>query len=316
MSNEKARSHTRLARIAPVAPLAVLGLCGLLGISGLAGAQGAPPPGSAPPPPGYGPPPSGSATATAPGWPAPPPPGSASAQPPPPPASGAPPAPYGVPAYPPGTFGPSPYGTAPGPNGYPPPGYGPPPAPYGYPPYGYAPPPGWEGTGNAPAKPPDVVPYQEGQPIPQGYSREDRAMLGLAIAGGVTAGVLWVVSLAAGIALEKDARQKEDERNASPTHYYYSSDPLSIVGPDDVVWPLALPVVGPFITIGTAHAQGAGVAILLIDGIAQTGGIAMLAAGLLVKHAVLVLQTPGTAEVHIRPTLGPTGAGFGFTAEM
>jgi hypothetical protein len=88
------------------------------------------------------------------------------------------------------------------------------------------------------------------------------------------------------------------------------------VGADDHVWPLALPVAGPFIAIGTANSAGAGTAALLLDGILQTGGLACFIAGLAVKHSVLVLQPVGSAEVHLTPTAGPTGAGFGVSAEL
>jgi hypothetical protein len=157
------------------------------------------------------------------------------------------------------------------------------------------------------------MPYHEGQPIPAGYAQEDRPILALAIAGAATFGALWLVSVAAGAALEQEARKEEDRRDASQ-YYYYSSS--GIVGPDDVLWPLALPVAGPFVTIGTASAQGAGVAVLLLDGILQTGGVACFIAGLAVKRTVLVLQPVGAAEVHVTPTLGPGGAGFGIKAEL
>jgi hypothetical protein len=158
------------------------------------------------------------------------------------------------------------------------------------------------------------MPYHEGQPIPPGYAQEERPIVALAIAGGVTMGALWLVSLAAGAALEQEARKEEERRDS--TQYYYGSSGLGLVGPDDVVWPMALPVAGPFITIGTAHAEGAGVAVLLLDGILQTGGLACFIAGLAVKRTVLVLQPVGSAELRVSPTLGPTGAGFGINADL
>jgi hypothetical protein len=144
--------------------------------------------------------------------------------------------------------------------------------------------------------------------------------VGLAIAGGVTTGALWLVSLGIGLALEDDARKEEERRNqANETGAYYypeSSGLLGLVGADDVVWPLALPVVGPFVTMGTANARGAGLAALLLDGVIQTGGLAMLIVGLAVKKPVLVLQQATEARLRISPSLGPTGAGFGLRAEM
>jgi hypothetical protein len=161
------------------------------------------------------------------------------------------------------------------------------------------------------------LPYEEGQQIPPGYALEKRRLVGLAIAGGATFGAIWLVSLAAGVALENDAREQEEEYDEQTAGYYYYEDSgLGIVDRHDVVWPLALPLVGPFITLGTAHAEGPGIAILLLDGVIQTGGLAMLITGLVVENDVLVLQVGGDSAMRVTPTLGPTGAGFGIQAEM
>jgi hypothetical protein len=262
-----------------------LGVCALLLAPSLAGAQAAVPSGSAP-----APPPAPSATAS--------PPTDA-------PPSGPPPlAPYGQGG---------PYGYAPAPYGYPPP------------PQGYYPPPGpWGAPGSQPPKPPGTLPYEEGQPIPPGYALEQRPLIGLSIAGAAALGVLWIASIGIGVVGENEVADERRSREAAesspyPRQYHcneHSDTDLLSLCADDVMWPMALPVVGPFVTIGTAHAEGAGVAVLLLDGIVQTGGLAMLIAGLAVRRDVLVLQTSGEAGLRISPTLGPTGAGFGLRADL
>jgi hypothetical protein len=247
--------------------------------------------------------------------------------PPPPPASAAPPgAPTGTVAPapappPPGSGAPTPPGAAWGP-GYPPPVA--PPGPYPYPPQGYqgsaspyGPPPGtvaapgqlppgaaaawgWNTAcppGCGPCKEfPATLKYHEGQPIPAGYALESEMITQAALAGGITLGGLWLISLTAGIGLQ-------DEQNQSSS--------LN----KDYPWPLVFPVAGPFITIATANAEGPVISVLVLDGILQTGALVTFIAGLAAKRDVLVWTGQQGAQVKVDPVvLGTSGGGFGLSA--
>jgi hypothetical protein len=51
--------------------------------------------------------------------------------------------------------------------------------------------------------------------------------------------------------------------------------------------PLLIPCVGPFVTIATARAEGAGTFWLVLDGLTQTGGVVMFIAGLISEEKFL-----------------------------
>jgi hypothetical protein len=194
---------------------------------------------------------------------------------------------------------------APPPPGYgqpPPPGYGPPPTVYyapqpGYGPPGYYPPPA------APQGPYVIEDWEEGDPIPDGYQPESRIRKGLVIGGAVTLGALWVLTIviaAAGQSIEAT----DDELTTA-----VGGDPEAD-GRTEGDWAvLYIPVAGPFVGIATLDASGGGLAILIIDGVAQTGGLAMLIAGLAAQETRLVRI--GGAEITVTPEVGPNQTGLG-----
>jgi hypothetical protein len=217
--------------------LAPLVALALLVASPSALAQGAPPPA----------PPAGAAPAT--GSPSglptppPPPPGTGQAQ-PAPSSTGAAQTP---PPPPPASGG---YGVPPG--YYPPQG-----GAYGAPPPGYYPPPGGYGVtpGYVPYPPPGSygpsrLPYAEDDTIPVGYEVATRPRKGLLVGGVATAASTYGLSL-------------------------LFAATFGGSGSSEFV-PLYIPVVGPFITIGTADASGAGLAMLMLDGLSQAAGVAMI----------------------------------------
>jgi hypothetical protein len=182
-------------------------------------------------------------------------------------APSAPPGYAPTPGYPPGSAPPPGYGQ-PGYPGYPPPGYGAPGYPPGYAPYPYAPYPYPYYTA-PPAPPPPILPYEEGQDVPQGYHVEARANRKLIAAGAGVLGGTWAFSaLVAGLVMADNS------------------------GNDKGYAPLFVPVVGPFISLGTSHLDfsrdgGLG-AFLILDGIAQVGGATLLIVGLVKDKHVLV----------------------------
>jgi len=184
--------------------------------------------------------------------------------------------------------------TAP-PGGYPPPGY----APRTAPPYRTAPPPA-----RYPLPPealqadhlarPRVLPYVEGDAIPPGYHRDTQIRKKLVIAGASVLGGLWILSMV-GASVEYDDRDG--------------------TGSEDDVLPLYAPIVGPFITMGTAKMEAFTTSILIIDGIGQVGGAALLIAGLAAQEDVLVRdKTPPALTV--APSFGPHHAGLSLAGSL
>ncbi|MEM1032951.1 MAG: hypothetical protein AAGN82_21575 [Myxococcota bacterium] len=203
-----------------------------------------------------------------------------------PPGAAAPPPP---PSDPPAAVAPAPRPSAPPPA--PAAGYAPPPTGYGAP----APPvPNPDAAmRSAPPEPlPDFIPnYEDGDPIPPGYKVQSKVRKDLVVAGSVVLGSAWLISvLSAAIAQTVD---EVDEQ---------TGEVLNDTGPNDWI-PLYIPVVGPFITIGTVGASGGGVGILLLDGVVQSGGLAMLIAGIALPKKALV-KTYGDVELTIAPQVG------------
>lgn len=175
----------------------------------------------------------------------------------------------------------------------PPPAYPPqPPAypPAAYPPQSYPPPAGY---GPSP-EPPRTLPYEEGQPIPEGYILTESVRRGPVIAGAIVFGVPYVlsVSVATGNQME----------NATG-------------------W-LLIPGVGPFITLasredncdpindGFCDTEDEGERTLLtLDGLMQTTGLVLLIWGLASKTKRLVRYD--AAKVWVTPTRIGEGYGLG-----
>lgn len=169
-----------------------------------------------------------------------------------------------------------------------------PPPPPGQPP-GYGTPAGTLALPGAPPKTyrdmPAELPYEEGDPVPYGYRPETRIRKGLVIGGAVTLGSLYLISASIG-SLANDIDSSSDEFT-----------------------PLFFPVVGPFITIKTADSEGSGTFFLLIDGVGQSAGLAMLIAGLASPRSVLIRND--LAEVRVAPVVvGDGQLGLGLVGTM
>ncbi len=77
-----------------------------------------------------------------------------------------------------------------------------------------------------------------------------------------------------------------------------------------------VPGAGPFLTMATVGANETGTTLLLIDGIVQSAGIAMIVAWLAMpnEHLVPASDTDAAVSLTVTPMVSPRFAGVGMTA--
>lgn len=109
-------------------------------------------------------------------------------------------------------------------------------------------------------QPPARLKWDEGDPIPPGYAPKSRPNLPLLITGAVLFGVTYLPSLGIAASVEEG---------------------------DDELIPLAIPLAGPFITIATADAEGAGTFWLAVDGVVQVTGATLFISSFVAKSKFL-----------------------------
>lgn len=127
--------------------------------------------------------------------------------------------------------------------------------------------------------------YEEGDPIPPGYHADTQMRKGLVIGGAITFGVMYMLSVLVGAAIDDVAR------NDSGAFLY-------------------VPVAGPFLQM-TKTDTSSGNVVLAIDGIAQAAGATMLIVGLTSPKTVLIRND--LAEVRVAPMkVGQGGTGLGI----
>lgn len=171
--------------------------------------------------------------------------------------------------------------------------------PQGYP-QGYVPPPGAYPPGYAPAYPPGYPvappPYQGQRPrVPIRY--EMRPMYSLVIAGSVMFGGVYLTT--AGVTGYINALSCQGKTTCSGTY-----------------WPLYIPALGPFIYFGAANSQDSTIfsPLLVLSGLAQCAGLAMLIAGAVVRHRVPVYAEE--PRLSVAPYFSPTSAGLSALARF
>jgi hypothetical protein len=172
----------------------------------------------------------------------------------------------------------------------PPAGYAPPPAGY---PQGYPPPQVYVAPQAyyAPAlqrSPVVINDWDENQPAPAGYHVSVRNRTGLIVGGAVTFGVVY--GLTASISAIADA-----------------------AGANNAGWGL-VPVVGPFGLIPSSGGSAGIDFLLVLDGLAQAGGVAMFIAGFAAPKKTLVRNDMVVGGLTLKPmpmTFDRNSAGFG-----
>lgn len=133
---------------------------------------------------------------------------------------------------------------------------------------------------------PDILAWEEGADTPDGYVKATRVRKGLVITGAVLFGVSWLATAGYGTWLINerdpdywDSRNDEDAR------------------PEAVLY---VPLVGPWIALGTVEHDSREGAAFVTGGLVQAGSLAMLIAGVAAKKTVLVKTD--TAELGVAPT--------------
>lgn len=149
---------------------------------------------------------------------------------------------------------------------------------------------------DAPAR----LPYREGKATPPGYEVDTVPRNGMIIGGALMAGGLHLVSMIAAVALDAEADEViKDEQGGART------DPEF----DNRYTPLFIPLVGPFVAVKTADATGTGMALLVMNGIAQVTGCSLVIAGLASPKKVLVKQD-AVVGMEVVPLLSKDVAGM------
>ncbi|WP_437292779.1 hypothetical protein [Sorangium sp. So ce426] len=153
------------------------------------------------------------------------------------------------------------------------------------------PPPGFHGGHGAPPAGPKVLPWREGEPVPPGYHPETRVRKGLVISGSIVFGTVYLFTAIGG----GDAVYRGSPGYAA----------------------LFVPCAGPFITLATTRQDDLETMALVLDGLVQITGAALLIPGLLVPRSVLVRNDVSQPFVLPAPVaLGPSSAGLGLVGRF
>jgi len=134
--------------------------------------------------------------------------------------------------------------------------------------------------GAPPAGPKYIDDYEEGDPIPPGYHVQTKVRTGLVVGGSVTFGIFYLTSMFIGGVAQLASEVGDSNRDFGP---------------------MLIPLAGPFVTIGTAHARDGGAIGLAMLGVFQTAGAAMLIGGIAAPRKRLVRDIAG---VKVTPTVG------------
>ena len=139
--------------------------------------------------------------------------------------------------------------------------------------------------------------WAPGDPVPPGYHPETQMRTGLVIAGSVTLGASWLTLGVLPGAIVVSACTSLD------------SSECTVAG-----GVLMIPVLGPFLTMPViasySDIDGAAIALLTVDGLIQSSGLAMLIAGIVAEQDVLVRDTNiGGVDVKFQPLVAADANG-------
>ena len=80
--------------------------------------------------------------------------------------------------------------------------------------------------------------------------------------------------------------------------------------------PMFVPIVGPFIAVGTFESSPEMDAVLVISGLAQAGGVAMFITGFAAPRPILRRDEVALTGIRLEPWVGPGGAGLSVVGPM
>jgi hypothetical protein len=159
---------------------------------------------------------------------------------------------------------------------------------------------------NGPTPTADRLPYRDGKPVPPGYSIDTVPLKGMIAGGASLAAGLHLVSMIAAIALDAEADEIiVDEQGGARTDPEFS----------DRYTPLFIPLVGPFITVKTADSTGTGRAILIMNGVGQVTGAALMIAGLVTTKKELV-RDDAPMSFTVAPMVADGGGGISLEGQF
>lgn len=142
--------------------------------------------------------------------------------------------------------------------------------------------------------PEELEDFDEGRPLPAGYTPVKRKRKGLIIGGAITFGVTYSLSILVAA--------------AGADSNFGGSNPVA------ALW---VPVVGPFIQMAKDNDSATASVILAADGLAQAAGVAMFVVGLAAPRTVLVRNDlVGGMKVQLTPMLGRNMNGVGLAGSF
>lgn len=135
------------------------------------------------------------------------------------------------------------------------------------------------------ANAPRTLEWEPGEPVPQGYRPSTQIRTGLVVGGAVVFGSVWLLNvLVATIGIDTNQGQ---------------------------AIPLFVPILGPFIAMGTFRSlQATDVFFLALDGLVQAGGAAMLIAGIAVPRHQLIRNRYASLLLPMPMSFGNGSAGI------
>jgi hypothetical protein len=147
--------------------------------------------------------------------------------------------------------------------------------------------------------PPATLPFRENQAVPDGYHVTTRANRGLVIAGASLWGGAYTLSVVGALSVLSSGG-------------LYASNTGQF-------GPLFIPVLGPFIALGTAPDASLGDddsravgALMILDGLSQVAGATMFIGGLLAEKKILLRNDLASSKAIPEIFIGPRSAALRF----
>jgi hypothetical protein len=151
----------------------------------------------------------------------------------------------------------------------------------------------------APVARPEVMTYQgEDRAPPPGYHEDSKADTGFIVAGAVVFGSTYILTSLSAVVAGAVADGLPGGNSAGD----YA--------------PMYIPVAGPFVTMGSAHASGLGIVTLALLGAAQAGGVALFVTGFAKPEKRYLRDDVAKPKVTVLPVVGTTSVGLGLVGTL